>query len=118
MAIHNQRGKAGEQMAADYLVREGFSIVHRNWRYGHLEVDLIALKGDVLHFIEVKLRRSNRYGYPEQGAGKQKIRFLMRAADQYLYIFPQYKKICFDILAITAPEQGPVAYFFIQDVYP
>lgn len=117
MAVHNQLGKEGEQMAAAYLVQKGYAILQRNWRYGQLEVDIIALKGNVLHFVEVKLRRTNRYGYPEESVGKQKLRYLMRAADQYLYLNPQYKKICFDILAITAPADGTPEYFLIEDVY-
>lgn len=117
MAIHNLLGKEGEQMAADFLVQKDYTLLYRNWRYGQLEVDIIALKNDVLHFIEVKLRRSNRYGYPEESVSKQKLRFLMRAADQFLFLNPHYKKICFDILAITAPVDTPPEFFFIEDVY-
>ena len=104
-------------MAAAYLAQRGYAMLHRNWRYGQLEVDIIALKGDVLHFVEVKLRQTNRYGYPEESVGKQKLRFLMRAADLYLSRNKQYKKIRFDIVAITAPEQGLPEVFFIEDVY-
>lgn len=117
MAIHNQRGREGEEMAAGYLVQNGYTLLQRNWRWGQLEVDIIALKADVLHFVEVKLRRTNQYGYPEESVGKQKLRFLMRAADQYLFLHPEYKKICFDILAITAPQNAPAEFFFIEDVY-
>lgn len=117
MAVHNQLGREGEEMAAFFLGQNGYVVLHRNWRHGQLEVDLIALKDDVLHFVEVKLRRTDRYGYPEESVGKQKLRFLMRAADQYLYLHPQYKKICFDILAITAPKGTEPQFFFIEDVY-
>lgn len=104
-------------MAVDFLVERGFTILHRNWTSGHLEVDIIALKSEVLHFVEVKLRNSNRFGYPEAGVTKQKLRFLMRAADIYLSRNKQYKKIRFDIVAITAPEHGQPEVFFIEDVY-
>lgn len=117
MAVHNQRGKEGEQLAVDFLIQKGFTILHRNWTWGHLEVDIIALKGDVLHFVEVKLRNTNRFGYPEQSVGKQKLRFLMRAADQYLFLNKQYRKIRFDIVAITAPQGQEPEVFFIEDVY-
>ena len=117
MAVHNQLGKEGEEMAAGYLGQKGYVILHRNWRWGQLEVDIIALKEDVLHFVEVKLRRTDQYGYPEESVGKQKLRFLMRAADQFLFLHPQYKKICFDILAITAPLGVEPKFFFIEDVY-
>jgi len=117
MAVHNQLGKEGEEMAAGYLGQKGYAILHRNWRYRQLEVDIIALKEDVLHFVEVKLRRTNQFGYPEESVSKQKLRFLMRAADQFLYLNPQYKKISFDILAITAPVRTTPSFFFIEDVY-
>lgn len=117
MAVHNQRGREGEQVAVNFLLERGFTILHRNWTWGHLEVDIIALKGEVLHFIEVKLRNTNRFGYPEASVGKQKLRFLMRAADQFLNIHKQYKKIRFDIVAITAPENMEPEIFFIEDVY-
>jgi putative endonuclease len=117
MATHNQLGKEGEEMAADYLVKKGYALLHRNWRYGQNEIDIIARKDAVLHFVEVKLRTTNKFGYPEESVTKQKIRFLMRAADQFLFLNPQYKNICFDILSITAPTDATPEFFFIEDVY-
>ncbi len=98
MAEHNKTGNEGEQLAADHLVSLGFTILHRNWRYGHLEVDLIACRGGKLHFIEVKTRRSNFYGYPEDSVTRKKMKFLMKSADQYLYLNKHWKRIEFDIL--------------------
>ena len=117
MAVHNQLGKEGEQMAADFLVQQGFAILHRNWRYGQLEIDIIAIRNGVLHFVEVKRRTSNKFGYPEESVTKQKFRFLMRAADQYLTLHPKFKKVCFDILSITTPAGAPPQFFLIEDVY-
>lgn len=117
MAVHNQLGKEGEQLAADYLLQKGYTILHRNWRYGQNEIDIIALKGAVLHFVEVKLRSTNKFGYPEESVTRQKFRYLMKAADQFLYLHPQYKNICFDILAITAPAGALPEYFLVEDVY-
>lgn len=117
MAIQNQLGREGEAMAFAYLSERQFDILHRNWRWGQLEVDIIGCKKGVLHFIEVKLRSTNQFGYPEESVGKQKLRNLMRAADQYLFLHPQYKLICFDILAITAAAGKVPEFFFIEDVY-
>lgn len=117
MAQHNQLGKEGEQMAAEYLVQRGFALLHRNWRYAHFEIDIIAQKGGLLHFVEVKLRSTNKFGYPEESVTKQKFRFLLRAADQFLFLNPQYKHICFDILSITATPGSPPEFFLIEDVY-
>lgn len=117
MAVHNQLGKEGEALAAAYLAQKGYVLLHRNWRWGQYEIDIIALKGDVLHFVEVKLRSTAKFGYPEESVTKQKLRFLMRAADQFLFLNPQYKKICFDILAITAAPGTEPEIFLIEDVY-
>ena len=58
MAVHNQLGKKGEDMAEAYLLQIGYQVLHRNWRHSHYEIDIIAIKNEVLHFVEVKLRSS------------------------------------------------------------
>lgn len=55
-------GTRGESIAADFLIRAGWSIVHRNFRAGRKEVDLVARRGEVVAFVEVKTRRGSRYG--------------------------------------------------------
>ena len=58
MALHNKLGAKGEELAADYLQKLGYNILHKNWRHSHYEIDIIAEKGNKLHFIEVKIRSS------------------------------------------------------------
>ncbi len=117
MADHNNTGTEGENLAADYLVKNGFTILHRNWRWGHLEVDAIACRNGKLHFIEVKTRRSNYYGYPEESVTRKKMKFLMKSADQYLHLNKQWKRIEFDILSIMMKDNAEPEYFFIEDVH-
>jgi len=117
MAQHNKTGSLGEGLAARYLTNSGFNILHQNWRYSHWEVDIIAEKGGVLHFIEVKTRRTKKFGHPEEAVSKKKIRNLVNASEEYLYQFPQWQRIQFDILAITLFKNVPAEYFFIEDVY-
>ena len=104
-------------MAAEYLVNNGYTILHQNWRHGHWEVDLIASKDTVLHFIEVKTRRTRQFGYPEESVNKKKIKNLVSAAEEFLYQHPEWKRIQFDIMSITMLKDEPVEYFFIEDVY-
>ena len=59
MAIHNDTGRYGEALAVDYFEKKGFEILHKNWRESHWEVDIIAVKNDILHFIEVKTKTKN-----------------------------------------------------------
>ena len=117
MATHLEIGKAGEKLAEEYLVNNGFTILHRNWRCGgHEEIDLIATKESRLHFIEVKYRSSVYGGHPEAAVNKQKIRVLLRGVEQFLNRFCQYDDFRLDVLAITQlPGQEP-EYFLIEDV--
>jgi putative endonuclease len=117
MAEHNELGKLGEDLANDYLAQRGYSILHRNWRYGRYEIDIIAQKGRVLHFVEVKTRASNVYGFPEENVTRKKIRRLLLAADEFLYRHPDYHHIQFDVLAINKWGEQPAEYLLFEDIY-
>jgi putative endonuclease len=117
MAAHTDFGILGEELARDYLVRKGYTILYRNWRHSHYEIDIVALKEDLPHFVEVKTRSSNEFGEPEDSVSKKKIRCLLQAADEFIYKHPRYTDFRIDILSITIhPNQEPL-YFFIEDVY-
>lgn len=117
MAQHNKTGSLGETMAAEYLSGNGFAVLHRNWRHLHWEVDIIAEKDGILHFMEVKTRRTKKFGHPEEAVSKKKIQNLINASEEYLYRQPQWQRIQFNILAITILKNEPVEYFLIEDVY-
>ena len=117
MANHNNTGQLGEKMAAEYLLKRGFNILHKNWRHSHWEVDVIASLNDTLHFIEVKTRRTNKFGFPEDDVTKKKMENLINASEEYLLLYPQWKQIQFDILSISILKNQPAEYFFIEDVY-
>jgi putative endonuclease len=117
MAQHNLTGNTGEALAAVYLFGKGYNILHQNWRHSHWEVDIIAVKEAILHFVEVKTRQTKKFGHPEESVGKKKIQNLINAAEEYLYRHPQWKRIQFDVLSITILKDEPVEYFLIEDVY-
>lgn len=117
MAVHNQLGQRGELLAAAYLQQNGFIILHRNWRHAHYEIDLIGLKNEVLHFIEVKMRTNNTFGNPEESVTRKKFQCLLKAADEFLYQHQQYKHVQYDIMAISLSKNNVPEYFFIEDVY-
>jgi putative endonuclease len=116
MAKHNQTGKDGEVLALAWLTQNGYHVMHQNWRHGNWEVDFIASRNGRLHIIEVKTRTSSKFGYPEENMGPKKMQFLINAAEQYLYIDPQWQQLQFDILSITI-NATEVEYFLIEDVY-
>lgn len=117
MATHNETGKKGEDLAAGWLQQNGFTLIHRNWRYSHYEVDIIACRNNMLHFIEVKTRRSNRFGHPEESVSDKKIENLMEAADEFMHRHPQWKKIQYNVLSITLLTNKEPTFFLIEDVY-
>lgn len=117
MAEHLKLGKQGEALAAEWLQKNGYEILHRNWKYSYFEIDIIALKDKILHFIEVKARHASSFGYPEEAVGKKKFKRLQRAADQFLYLNPGYKWIRYDILAITLFGNKEPEYFLLEDVF-
>ena len=94
-------GKLGEDLAAAYLSGHGYEIVARNYRFKHAEIDIIAKKAKFLIFVEVKARRSNTFGYPEEAVGKHKVKKVLEAADQYTYEQKWEGNIRFDIIAIN-----------------
>jgi len=108
-------GNFGENLACNFLIEKGFIIIAQNWRYKHLEIDIIASKDQQLHIVEVKTRSNIEFGYPEQFIGKQKFQFLKNAAAIYQYQNPQWKNIQFDVIAITLIE--PMEILFLEDVF-
>lgn len=117
MAKHINTGKIGEELGCSFFEQNGYVILEKNWRHSRWEVDIIASKNNVLHFVEVKTRRSANYGLPEDKVGNKKIQNLINAAEEYLYHHPQWKRIQFDILSIVINNNEPPQYFLIEDVY-
>lgn len=101
MKTENQeKGQKGEQFAADYLKSKGYKILEQNWRAGHLEVDIIASTETMLVIVEVKTRKSNTLGDPEEFVTIQKQQNLIRAASYYILKNNITKEVRFDIVSI------------------
>ena len=109
-------GKKGEDLAAAFIQDLGFSILQRNWRHRRVEIDFIASRSGILHFIEVKTRTSTMFGYPEESVSNKKIRSLTRCGTAFLYHNPGWSNVQYDILSIIINENGPPEYFYIQDI--
>jgi putative endonuclease len=117
MARHHTTGVLGEQLARKYLLEKGFTILHQNWRFSHWEVDVIASLKGTLHFIEVKTRRTKKFGYPEEDVTKKKVTNLINASEEFLHLYPEWKRIQFDILSISLFQNEAAQFFFIEDVF-
>lgn len=97
-------GTEGERLAAEYLEKKGYCILERNWRAGHLEVDLIASDDNWLVIVEVKTRKSTLFGEPEEFVTLQKQRNLIRAAGIYIGKTGNRKEVRFDIVSVVVKE--------------
>ncbi len=84
MADHNETGDIGENLAEKYLRKQGYEILERNWHFGKNEIDIIAIDNDFLVIVEVKTRRSNYMGEPEEYVTRTKQRSLIKAANGYI----------------------------------
>ncbi|NNE32036.1 MAG: endonuclease, partial [Winogradskyella sp.] len=84
MATHNELGKKGEQLAVDFLLKNNYNIMARNYRFDKAEVDIIAQKEDILAIVEVKTRSSVDFGNPQDFVKPKQIKNLVKAVDEYV----------------------------------
>jgi putative endonuclease len=116
MTKHQITGQKGELLARQYFERMDYEILGTNRRFGHLELDIIAKKNEMLHFIEVKTLAEGSAGLPEESVNRKKMLNLVKAAEMYM-IAEQYNgPIQFDVLAIVIKDPEP-EYFLLEDVY-
>src|SRR3990167_8918732 len=106
MSSHNLAiGRIGEEMASKYLRKKGFTILERNYRVGHTEIDIIAENKGKIHFVEVKTRKSLRKGRPYEAVDKRKIRNLLKTAEIYLLQTKRKKnRLSLDVISIVLDE--------------
>ncbi len=117
--MHNQKqstGTQGEWLAVQYLQAQGYHLLERNWRVGHKEIDIICRQEDIIIFVEVKARRSVRYGHPEEAVSAQKASLIVEAAMAYLED-KVYKDIRFDIVSVTLLNGKEPELFHIKDAF-
>ena len=100
MAKHNDFGKLGEQKATDFLIKKGYTIKEKNYRYLKAEIDIIAQKEDIIAVVEVKSRSSEFIENIADTVNQKKIRLLVAAADQYVVEHNLDVDVRFDIITI------------------
>ena len=100
MAEHNDLGKLGEEMAVEFLQKEGYEILETNWVFQKAEVDIIAKKENILAIVEVKTRSSLDFGLPQDFVKPKKIQLLVKAVNEYVISNNLDVEVRFDIIAI------------------
>ncbi len=102
-------GQEGEDRAAKYLAKRGYKILERNYRTRTGEIDLIALQGGTVVFIEVKTRTNDSFGAPELAVTPQKQRRMIKAALGYIKNKMLHQVPCrFDVVAICTTQDQDV----------
>ena len=100
-------GNVGEEIAARELTRRGYAVRERNWRCPEGELDMVAVQGETLVFVEVRTRRGDRFGTPEESITSAKRAHLIAAAQSYLQANSlQDRDWRIDVVAVEMSAQG------------
>lgn len=102
MSKHLSLGKQGELLAKKYLVNKQYTILETNYKFQNFELDIIALKDEVLIFAEVKTRSTDTFGFPAEAVGKTKEAHITKASEGFIISNEKlvYTDIRFDIISI------------------
>lgn len=111
-APHLRTGREGEDAAARAVQARGWKILDRNWRAGHLELDIVCEDGEELIFLEVKTRAENCLVSPLEALTREKRRRLIRAAQAWLSAHDAWERPCrFDLACVTARNTGAAEHY-------
>lgn len=110
-------GDMGEQVACDHLTAQGFELLDRNWRCERGELDIVARRGDLLVFCEVKTRRSQRYGDPAEAVTAAKLGRLRRLAAHWMGQHQVHApSLRIDVIAVSVRAGRPPALTHLEGV--
>lgn len=111
------KGKIGEDIAVKFLTKKGFKILRRNYRYGKGEIDIIAMDGDKLIFVEVKARTSDKFGTPEDSVTFKKRKQLRKIAEAFLQTNEvKFSECRFDVIGIIL-KKGKLEINHIENAF-
>lgn len=106
MGKHNEFGREGEELAATFLRKKGYTIVYKNYRYLKAEIDIIAQKDDILAIVEVRSRSSDFFENIAETVSTKKIKLLVMAADHYVAETDLDIEVRFDIITILKTKSA------------
>ena len=106
MASHNELGKWGEETATIYLRQKGYTILERDWKSGHRDIDIIATINNTIVFIEVKTRKFNSLTSPIEAVNYQKLKNLKRSINHYVKSKRIDLEIRFDVITVSPTPSG------------
>ncbi len=111
-------GKVGEDIAKNFLIKQGFKILEMNYRFSRIaEIDIIAEKKDILHFIEVKTRTQNFFGSPIEAVTPTKLKHIYSCAMDYMSKSKKkYRAYKIDVIGIVLNKEEVSKIDFIEDI--
>ena len=115
MASHNELGKWGEETATIYLRQKGYTILERDWKSGHRDIDIIATINNTIVFIEVKTRKFNSLTSPIEAVNYQKLKNLKRSINHYVKSRRIDLEIRFDVITVSPTPSGKPEIEHIED---
>ena len=118
MSDSHEFGAKAEAFAADFLVSKGYCILHRNWTYGHKELDIVCTDGKMLVVVEVKARQQAFFPHPEDLLSPVKEKFILEASEQYLFRFGVHLPVRFDLISVIKRGAMLDAEHFIDAIIP
>ncbi|WP_080777359.1 YraN family protein [Chryseobacterium phocaeense] len=105
MATHSDFGKIAEDLAAEFLLKNGYTILVRNFRFQKSEIDIIAEKESLIIIVEVKARSTDAFMLPQEAVTKAKIKSIVSAANYFMEEFNKNQEVRFDIISVLPDEK-------------
>lgn len=118
MAESHKLGQKGEELAVEHLKKAGYRILHRNWKSGKLEIDIIAENKDYIVFAEVKTRSDDYLENPRSAVYREKQKSMILAADNYIRWNNIDKESRFDVIAIVIKDDSHIIDHIEAAFYP
>ena len=118
MADSHILGQEGEELAREHLLKKGYKILHRNWKSGKREIDIVAENKDFIVFVEVKTRSDDYLMHPRHAVTSEKQKSIIYAAENYLKRYNINKESRFDIVSIISDGKSVLVEHIEDAFYP
>lgn len=117
MADHNDLGKKAEDLASEYLLKNGYKILVRNFRFKKAEIDIVSEKDNLIIVTEVKARSTDFFILPQEAVTKGKIKSIVTAANHFMEEFNRDQEVRFDIISVLPDKKGVLEIEHIIDAF-
>jgi putative endonuclease len=117
MATHNDFGKKAEDLAVEFLRKNGYTILVRNFHFQKAEIDIIAEMNHQIVIVEVKARSTDAFMLPQEAVTKTKIKSIVSAANHYMEEFDKHQEVRFDIITVLPDERKNFMIEHIIDAF-